>query len=315
MSKLARKLVLSVLTVVLTVIALGTTTFAWFTLTNTTVIQPFEVEVTASTGFQMALGTPDAGFENELTWVNVLTATDIAAYIQQNYGTLRLNAVTTADGSNFYSVDMSAATPASTGAYLTLPLNFRSQEELQIQVSAITFPGALNPTFSWTADQPFVTAQNQSVSSGNIIEGLYAPDAVRVAFVGVQVGGAGSLPVLAYELPGSETNVYLGGGSTPLDLSDLVALNDDNLGAAGNLNYYAAKNGGVLPFGSNAVTVLETITSIANNPIYNLQPLATSGQAYYGRVLLRVWIEGWDANMYDPLLSAKISVSFSFIGV
>lgn len=314
MSKLARKLVLSVLTVVLTVIALGTTTFAWFTLTNTTVIQPFEVEVTSSTGFQMALGTPDAGFENELTWVNVLTATDIAAYIQQTYGTLRLNAVTTNDGSTFYSVDMNAASPASTGAYLTLPINFRSQQQLQIQVSAITFPGALNPTFSWTADQPFVTAQNQSVTSGDIIEGLYAPDAVRVAFVGVQVGGAGTVPVLAYELPGSETNVYLGGGATPLDLSYLTVAGDD-LGAAGNINYYARKNGGNQPFGSDAVSVLETITTIANNPIYNLQPLVTSGQAYYGRVLLRIWIEGWDANMYDPLLSAKISVSFSFIGV
>jgi hypothetical protein len=302
MSKLARKLVLSVLTVVLTVIALGTTTFAWFTLTNTTVIQPFEVTITESTGFQMAIGNPTIGEENLLEWVNVLTADDIADYIALAYGTLRLNAVTTTDGVNFYSVDMNAATATGTG-YLELPINFRSEQELQIQWTNVTFPGT---TFLWEADQAFTTAKNQAVISGDDVS-IFPADAARIAIVG-------NVPVVAYELPDSVTNVVLG-GLVAQDLTSLVPLANDGFGAAGNLNYYANKNGGLLPFGSSAVTVLNTITAISNNPIHNLTASLTAGQAFYGKVMIRIWIEGWDANMYDSVLASVISVGFSFAGV
>jgi hypothetical protein len=302
MSKLARKLVLSVLTVVLTVAALGTTTFAWFTLTNTTVIQPFEVSVTESTGFQMAIGNPTVGEENLLVWVNVLTAADIEEYIALTYGALKLNAVTSTDGVTFSTVDMNASSITTSG-YLTLPINFRSEQELQIQWTNVTFPGS---TLLWEADQPFVTAKNQPVVSGDDFE-IFPADAVRVAIVG-------NVPTVAYELPNSVTNVVLDGDGLAQDLSYLTVVGD-NLGAAGNLNYYANKNGGVLPVGSNAVTVLNTITAIANNPIHNLEASATAGQAYYGKVMIRIWIEGWDANMYDSVLSAVINVGFSFAGV
>jgi hypothetical protein len=302
MSKLARKLVLSVLTVVLTVIALGTTTFAWFTLTNTTVIQPFEVTITESTGFQMAIGNPTIGQENLLEWVNVLTTEDIEDYIALTYGTLRLNAVTTVDGVNFFSVDMNAASATGSG-YLELPINFRSDQELEIQWTSVTIPDAA--TFLWESDQAFTTAKNQPVISGDDIT-INPADAVRVAIVGNE-------PVVAYELPNSVTNVVLGGGVAQ-DLS-FLALAGDGLGAPGNLNYYANKNGGLLPVGSAAVTVLETITTIANNPIHTLTASATAGQAFYGKVMIRIWIEGWDANMYDSVLSTVISVGFSFAGV
>jgi len=58
MNKIARKLVLSILTVVLTVAALGTTTFAWFTLTNTSVVQPFQAQIVSDTGIEIAIGQP-----------------------------------------------------------------------------------------------------------------------------------------------------------------------------------------------------------------------------------------------------------------
>ena len=64
MTKLTRKLLLSVLTVVLTVVALGTTTFAWFTLTNTAQIQSFDAEIIADSGIEIAIGNADYGVEN-----------------------------------------------------------------------------------------------------------------------------------------------------------------------------------------------------------------------------------------------------------
>ena len=45
MRKLRNKLLLSILTVALTFIALGTTTFAWFTLGGTATANAFEAEI------------------------------------------------------------------------------------------------------------------------------------------------------------------------------------------------------------------------------------------------------------------------------
>ena len=56
MTKMTRKLLLSIITVVLTVVALGTTTFAWFTLTNTAQIQEFEAKIIADSGIEIAIG-------------------------------------------------------------------------------------------------------------------------------------------------------------------------------------------------------------------------------------------------------------------
>ena len=53
MSKLSRKLVLSVLTLVLSVVALGTTTFAWFALGQSATIDQFQLQATAGEGLEI----------------------------------------------------------------------------------------------------------------------------------------------------------------------------------------------------------------------------------------------------------------------
>ena len=57
MKKLTQKLVLSVITMALVVVALGTSTFAWFTLQNTASLEQFSGQVTAGEGMEVSLGT------------------------------------------------------------------------------------------------------------------------------------------------------------------------------------------------------------------------------------------------------------------
>jgi hypothetical protein len=35
---------------------------------------------------------------------------------------------------------------------------------------------------------------------------------------------------------------------------------------------------------------------------------------YFGQVMIRVWLEGWDANAYNSILSRIITTSFEFTG-
>lgn len=89
MSKLSRKLVLSVLTLVLSVVALGTTTFAWFALGQSAEIQAFELQATAGEGLEIALYTgtkaTDEATYGALDWRTSYKGSDVEALILSKY--------------------------------------------------------------------------------------------------------------------------------------------------------------------------------------------------------------------------------------
>jgi hypothetical protein len=304
MNKIARKLVLSVLTVVLTVIALGTTTFAWFTLTNTSVVQPFQAQIVSDTGIEIALDNPLATLPSELNWVTTLTTTALNDYISAAYGgNFKFNHVTTANGVTFETLGVSSLTPA-TGGWLEIPLHFRSNTAEQIQWSAVTLTST---AANWPTDVTFTYVDNVVYNPAQPIS-IDASDAMRIAIIGdldLQPGN-----VVAYEKPASSVNIVL---STGGDLSDGVGV---GLGDAGAMNYYYRKNN-TLPFGAAAVTTLLTTTSLSSNPILDMGDgvAAEAGAAYYGEIMIRIWLEGWDANSFNSVLNRVISASFTFVGV
>ena len=306
MSKIARKLVLSVLTVVLTVAALGTTTFAWFTLTNTAVVQPFSANITTDTGIEFAIGDLEVGQNpSTLNWVNQLSATVVQNWIESKYGQFTFTHVTTTNAVDYFTLGATALTGTTSG-YLTIPLHFRSNTANHILWSAVTLTA---PTTSYTADTSFVGAKGTSFISGDTIE-IVASDAIRIAILGTVDG---SPVVIGYESPNSTTNAVLGGGiANPQNLADGVAVGQGNQGA---MNYFYSKNT-YLPFGANSVSVLATQVAIAGETILQMagDSVATAGATYYGQIQIRVWVEGWDANAYNSILGKAISAGFVFDG-
>ena len=107
MNKLMRKLSISILAVVFAVVAMGATTFAWFTITNTARINQFDVYVTAGSGFEIAVtgidGTPSA-------WKSTITETEVEAAI----GNVVLKDLTSTDGVNFYPISKIGADVVTT---------------------------------------------------------------------------------------------------------------------------------------------------------------------------------------------------------
>ncbi len=320
MNKIARKLILSALTVVLTVAALGTTTFAWFTLTNTAVVQPFQAQIVADTGIEVALGLEPAGGLLELDWVTALTTADVESYIATAYsGSFRFNHVTTSNGVDFFTLGIGALSGVTSG-YLELPLHFRSNSADAIDWTQVTLIGGSLP---WTSDVAFTAANGTfypSASSFNVD----ASDSMRISVQ--EVAGARTTPAaVVYEKPAGGTNIYLGDGSThldpdgitpaPNDFSDL-AVTGDGQGAPGSYNYYYAKTG-ALPFGSNAVNPVATISSMVSSTVLEMTDgaAAGAGATYYGQVIIRVWLEGYDQNAYNSILARLISASFTFEGI
>lgn len=333
MTKMTRKLLLSIITVVLTVVALGTTTFAWFTLTNTAQIQEFEVDIIADSGIEIAIGALGADL-NSLEWKTIITPEDIYEFfggVGADIEDLQfLNHVTTPDGINFYTLGTTTEGASVSGGYIELPVHFRSNS-----ADAITWTQAAisGEAADWIVDTAFVDALGTSRTAGSIIS-VNPADAMRVAIQGT-VGGD-SNHVVAYENSATGTNVRLGSGdnfgtNVYVDPADTTVPPVEHATAAptyiassptayanGSYNYFANKNSNEVPlWGIEAVTTVATELSINGQTVTELGSGTDAGltQTYYGNIVIRVWLEGWDANSFDAQLARRISVRFEFLGV
>jgi hypothetical protein len=307
MSKVTRKLVLSVLSVVLTVVALGTTTFAWFTITNIATVQPFEAQVLADAGIEIALGDLGGAEPSTLNWVTTLTTEDIMAYIG-DLGDFRFDHVTTADGINYYTLGSGQLTNTSNG-YIELPLHFRSNNATGINWTSV---GLTSGSSSWTADVAFTSPTGVAVTSGSTIA-VDAADSMRIAIQGTVLADPNH--VVGYENPSSTSNVVLGVGGDLRGANLGTELEPHYEGANGAMNYFYKKNN-ELPAGIDAAATLATLTAIVSEKILDLTPGSslTAGNEYYGAVKVRIWLEGWDANAYNAVLNRVVTVSLSFQG-
>ena len=330
MTKLTRKLLLSVLTVVLTVVALGTTTFAWFTLTNTAQIQSFDAEIIADSGIEIAIGDETLGVDNlGLNWVTTLTSETIENYIATEYAdNFRFNHVTTTDGITFRTLGIGVQGGTVPSGFLELPIHFRSNSAEAIAWTGVTLSAT---DFNWSVDNIFNAighdgtsfVANPVSSVSNDILTLNAADAFRIAVIGTLTTG----PVVkAYEKPERTTspyNHYLGTGGigyqgASVDAGpDLIAdtADDTYTGTFGAHNYFY-ENTSTSPFGIDNITTLATQTSINEERVLDmtLQLDEYAGAAYYGEITIRIWLEGWDLNAYNAILGQVISASFVFEG-
>ncbi len=316
MNKLARKLVLSVLSVVLTVVALGTTTFAWFTLTNTSVIQPFEAQIVADTGIEIAIGMPGVA-PADLNFKSVITTQDVYDYMNAVYGAsaFRFSHVSSINGRDFTTLEGVSTTPTG-GGYLEIPFHFISDNETVINwTQVVVTSGAA----AWVTGTTFVDSLGTTRVAGGSFQ-VDAADAVRVSVSGTQLvetaPGSGVFePVnmtTVYENPASEParNTVLGGNNEADFTNGGLAT---GVGNNGSTNYYYRVNN-TLPFGADSVTTAPSETSIVSTKVLDMvtneavYPEAT----YYGVITVRIWIEGWDAEAYNSILSRIITTSLRF---
>lgn len=129
MRKMSKKIIVSVLTLVLTVVALGTTTYAWFTVGGTVAVEEFEMQVTSGVGLEIAYLHSRGDFDlndPKLNYVKSISAEDLYAFLYYDYygtslgleeikadistyagywgTTFKMDAFTSMDGKSFYAI-------------------------------------------------------------------------------------------------------------------------------------------------------------------------------------------------------------------
>src|SRR5690554_7755476 len=122
MKSLTNKFILSVLSLVLTGVALSVGVYAWFTINNTASIEQFSASVQTGEGFYVSLDATD-----NTSWRNTITTTEI----QTEIGAVTFLALTSEDGMVINDFD---GDPAASGAYIEFDLYFVGSANLNYVV-------------------------------------------------------------------------------------------------------------------------------------------------------------------------------------
>ena len=296
MNKLMRKLSISILAVVFAVIAMGATTFAWFTLTNTAKVEPFDMNITGGEGVEISL-------DDGASWSSIISATDFVTLVkaQQTIGTMPyLNAVTTENGySGFKLIENIASTGVVTYKpvdavknvdYLEFKIMVRTANEGKAIYLSNSNTDITGTAFEWVADRTFIPVTGTSVNAGGT-HSVNPADAARISFD----NGASQY---VFQAESSSTNT-------------VVTSFDWEFGA---LNYYAiSKN---IDASTATAPTVTLPTAIQLGSPYTANPIVTTTNLSDGyataTITVHIWLEGWDTECYNSILGRLFSVEIGF---
>lgn len=325
MKKLTQKLVLSVVTMALVVIALGTSTFAWFTLTNSATVQVFQAQVTSGQGIEVTLGVPNGNGNPYLepsaspaaptVWYTVMPSSVITSFINTKYSAdFRFTDITTADGVSFSTYNLNNNTSGSaTSGWLEIPIYFRSAVQQDIVWNSATLGGTSKV---WDVNVATFKHSN-GTSYGTDVLGYTK---LRVAaWTAARVSITGDVGI---SVPAATTVVFQEGAVTKDSVLNSTATlaSYDFPGAAPyttGLNALGAASYAVASGKSLSLTALPTIPSTltaAAGSVLTLTHGAITGFDDYftGVAVVRVWVEGWDADTYDAIFDTMLTVQLGF---
>lgn len=346
MQKLARKTLLSIFAVAITIIAIGAITFAWFTMTTIAEVDEFDTDIRAESGIEISL--------DGQSFASYIRKEDIESKIKANLGIedgpIILNPVTTANGfSNFHTItkygDIPALEEAAPGKWIWFNLYFRTPEANsyvylldETEISSVGRP--------WKADITFNDAPGHLITAGET-KMIYAANALRISFLtcnldlakidlGEEPIGTTPKSVVVYELDPTY-------GSPPQPHEMNNKLGDSLKEGYGLIEYYRIKNDGafddpatglnltdyfgndILPtnvLGSSNLVNAERLNDdravIEGNKAailaFEEEDYHADTSYYYGAVKVQMWIEGWDPDSYNAIHMADLQISLSFGG-
>ncbi|MCI5939015.1 MAG: hypothetical protein MRZ17_03795 [Acholeplasmataceae bacterium] len=289
MKKLTRKITLSLVAILFAVIALGTTTYAWFTLGSSASISSINANVTTVEGLEIS--NDGTNWYNELTFDK-----NTFQYNNANVGgnvALSDLALVSAKGASVTFNNSKNEAATANADYLVFDLyvrgvNIKGNKKVTVSNVQITS----EPTL-WTAD---ATIKDTEIQNGNGDAmtatnpyNFYASNAARLSFAkDNKLIDTFERETAQYSGETKQTNDYDGG--TASTAQDAVA------------QLYAAKKHFELTpiehVNNDTVKTNESIDLIAN---------ITNEQV---KVQVYVWLNGFDGDCINAILGGSVSVSF-----
>ncbi len=320
MKTITNKLVMSVLALVLTGVALSVGVFAWFTVNNTATIESFTGTVETGEGFYVSLdGT---------NWKNTLTEAEMQEAANASVGVgVTFTALTSSDGMEMFPL---GSVTAATSGFIEFDLLFVGSEGLDnVRLTELI----LSATETSWIPGVYVPGTRQALNDDTTPIVEYVSNAARVSFEDLFTSTASVFE----QIEGATTDTNTSGtNGNSLGKQTWTTESPSDLDNEALLFYNA-----IMPIADQidlteftAVTLPTTNQAGSNltNDVATLNPTATanpSGISYTvptavtnvigtdyvkGAITVRIWVEGWDGEAFNAILSGVLSTSFRFTG-
>lgn len=315
MVKQVKKVYISLIMFILTLLVFGTVSFAWISLATINNIDG--LSITASSGNELEISIDGIHFANRLPTVE----------LYELFQDIKLYDITTMDGINFYTGGLRTEGPAVPNEhYLTFDLWFRTirQENgiyLVNNVSQLmSYDDQMEGTYvvsrgvSWTAKHGFFNGPTLSdyVEQGTT-DVYYASDALRIGIQELQVEtnqldtrNPSDLKVFIYD---PSENPFRGFGESFGAFSYFFQRT--------HLWIWLPTEKPVTSYRLTLIDPQDPYQALDNDSLIAELILTdetnSQGQPYYmAKIRVNIWIEGWDADAFDALDKDMVKIQLQF---
>ncbi|WP_025725347.1 hypothetical protein [Acholeplasma granularum] len=300
-----KKLYLLIISFLCVTLTLSTTVYAWFSLTRTNMIEGIEIGISLDDNITLSL--------DGINYHKSISNDDLFRVIGTNPN---LSSITSQDGITFYKGPLKTTARATPNAdYISFNLYFRLTSENpneSAHLKYIYLANRMDPLYDeaenykgtfitsigkyWT--NPIDYHDGLRVIPAGMNRLYYAKNAVRISSI-----GQNSAQSFIYDV--SEDR-YRGFGKT-----------------FGAYDYYKNRLGIELEIPeapTNEIFSLTKFSKLQNDVALDKKSLLSELQlvsyengiyTYQGMTTINIWLEGWDADAFDPILDDKLKISLS----
>lgn len=293
MIKATKGILLPVITLLLTLIALATTTFAWVSLSKVVTASNISGNIAAGDGLEIALGLEGTRLTS---YRSHLTASDWQT-VMNELTDYKTTAVSTKDGTTFYKLAFDNSNAPGLYKveayknvdYLEFEIHFKSYSSGKVYFDDYKFLSeavVFNPRVDYDNDGTGIKEITQI--------NAYAHDAVRIKIGdviyqnaenqtnhhtsnrGVNYGQFSYLTEMGNDIYWSNN-----------ELDDLIKLTNDNI---------------------TDVLIADAVKVVGEDQVATLNETNN----FTAKVTIKIWIEGFDAEAYDAIFGSNLAISLSF---
>lgn len=296
-----KKLIIAMITFMLVTTAFSTATFAWISLAKTNIID--EISLVATLGDQLEIS-----LDGENYYID-FPKEELKNYLQ----TSRLTSVTSSDGINFNFLENDGKEPIENKDYLSIDFYFRTRSNFERNVYLANNVSDQVSYNNFVQEGTFVVSRgveflspvtylydlNQTVYEGQG-KRYFAHDSLRIATIFEEDEAK------IFDLSGNEHRGY----GKPYGAHD----------------YYEKVTGIRLDIPEGIPPTIYNLSEFSLDSPFSYDEISKimelneikiiDGVKYYtGKVTIKIWLEGWDADLFDPILTDRIKIKLQFKAV
>lgn len=322
-----KKIMVSIVAILFTLILFGTGTYAWFTITEFNQVDQFVMNI--YTGYEF-----DLSLDNE-NWYENLDGDLLRDHIEALGDDLELDAVTTLDGKTFVKdVLENSRNAIANHDYIEFVLYFKAvnpptvilQGGNQLGIYLYNYNGNVlyedESTYGGTycasqgvyyaIDTNYIGKNGNSIEASSTRNKYYAEDAIRLSFAD-NINTDSQVRVFDLGKEERQGDEYLGQYNGALSFVRLRSKDTNTNDVVVDTEYKFLKGSELLsssqvdPRGI-ALTNDSLICTLSKDEVLSTDEAAV----FTGQVTIRMWLEGWDSDCFNAVTDDNIIAGLEF---